>query len=313
MSRIEKRALGRGLNALFGDEEPEAITAAVPTSSSSVSENLSGNNRRMIGIAQVVPGKYQPRHVFDTKTIEELSASIQQHGLIQPLLVRPLKDGLYEIVAGERRWRAAQKAMLHEVPVIIREMEDGLALEIALIENLQREDLNPVDEAQALSRLMDEFSYTQEQVADKVGKSRSYVANMLRLTELNPQVAQLVKHSQLSAGHARALLTLPAEQQFALAHKAIENHLNVRQLEKLVAGLKGPVTNKVSKLGGQINKATQEKDVNTRALEREISNLIGMTVAVDMTSNQAGKLSIEFKSLDQLDELIRKLSAATQT
>lgn len=315
MSVAEKpRGLGRGLNALFGDDEGETPGAA-PVSKTQEAEpkaadTNSSNGRRLINTAQIVPGKFQPRHIFDSNTINELAESIEKHGLLQPILVRALDDHMYEIIAGERRWRAAQKAQLHQVPVIIREITDTEALEIGLIENLQREDLNPIDESRALKQMIDTFGYSQEQVAEKVGKSRPYVSNMLRLSELAPEIAGMVEDGELSAGHARALLGLDEKSQVALAKKIVAGHLNVRQAEKLAGEEKGnPVKKKIDQLGKKIEKgAADEKDINTLSLEREISNVIGMTVSIDMLDSQAGSLSIQFKNLDQLDEVLHRLS-----
>lgn len=311
MSAAEKpRGLGRGLNALFGDDEGET-PGAVAAAADAKAEPKTSDGRRLINIGNIVPGKYQPRHIFDTKTITELAQSIEEHGVLQPLIVRELSDGSYEIIAGERRWRAAQKAQLHQVPVIIREIDDKTALEFGLIENLQREDLNPIDEARALKQLIDSFDYSQEQVAEKVGKSRSYVSNMLRLSELAPEVAGMVEDNQISAGHARALLGLADREQIELAKKIAKDQLNVRQAEKLANSAKGaPVgKKKMDNLGKKIEQgAKSDKDINTLSLEREISNVIGMSVSIDMQSTQEGSLTISFKTLDQLDEVLHRLS-----
>ncbi len=299
----KKRGLGRGLSSLFEDEEgiypqvdPEGHTPGV--------------QRRVIAIAQLQPGKYQPRRQFDDAALEELANSIRQHGLIQPILIRPIGDTeQYEIVAGERRWRAAQRAQLHEVPVIIRTLDDATTLEIALIENLQREDLNPLDEAKALKQLMDEFGHSHEKIAEMLGKSRSFVSNTIRLMDLAPPVASMVSEGKISAGHARALLTLDPDEQFDLAKKIVALNLNVRQTEKMVSDHVGrPTKQKLDKIAKAVNKGAQDKDVNTLALEREVSNILGMTVSVDMKDTQNGSLSVSFKSLDQLDEILHRLS-----
>lgn len=311
----KRRALGRGLNALFGEDEndhPSPYSEAVE-SNEVETQSSNPNARKLVSISQLVPGKYQPRHHFNQETINELAKSISQHGLIQPILVRPLNDGSdsYEIVAGERRWRAAQKAQLHQVPIIIRELDDTTTLEIALIENLQREDLNAVDEARALKQLADQFEYTNDEVAEKIGKSRSYVANMLRLIDLAPPVMMMLAEGKVSAGHARALLSLSHEQQEEQARKIAALGLSVRQTEQLVNDLQGRgVKSKVEKLGKKIGKAAdaQEKDLNTVALEREVSNVLGMTVTIDMSSQQEGQLTISFRTLDQLDEVLHRLS-----
>lgn len=325
----KRRGLGRGLNALFGDEETSnALMGAgvsVPNAPNNInapqspniqppaqnSNEPANNGRRMIGVAQIAPGVYQPRHIFKEESLNELAQSIKEHGLIQPILVRPKPNDptSYEIVAGERRWRAAQIAQLHEVPVIIRELNDDVTLEIALIENLQREDLNAMDESRALKQLADEFDYTLDDIAQKVGKSKSYVANMLRLSEVHPDVAGMIEDGSIGAGHARALLTLPKPAQLEIATKIATQGLSVRQAEKLAAQAKGtPIKHRVDKLATKIKNGAVEKDVNTAALEREISNVIGMSVSIDMINPQEGRMGIYFKTLDQLDEVLRRLS-----
>lgn len=310
-TNIKRRALGRGLNALFGDDENDSPSPFVADKDEAMAQN-NPNARKLVSISQLIPGQFQPRHYFNDESIAELAKSIAQHGLIQPILVRPLNNGSgsYEIVAGERRWRAAQKAQLHEVPIIIRELDDTTTLEIALIENLQREDLNAVDEARALKELSDRFNYSHEEVAEKIGKSRSYVANMLRLIDLCPAVMAMLTEGKISAGHARALLPLSADQQEEQARKIAALGLSVRQTEKLVGEMQGRgVKNKVEKLSKKIVKsANDEKDINTLALEREISNVLGMDVSIEMSSDQAGALTIDFRSLDQLDEVLHRLS-----
>ncbi|HNS45063.1 MAG TPA: ParB/RepB/Spo0J family partition protein [Alphaproteobacteria bacterium] len=315
-TNIKRRGLGRGLNALFGDDEidmdtPISINDGAEKGETSTNEQGSGPNRRLISIGQIIPGIYQPRHIFKDESLAELAGSIRQHGLIQPILVRPhpQQSGAFEIVAGERRWRAGQLAQLHEVPVIIRELDDTTTLEIALIENLQREDLNALDEARALRQLADQFEYTHEQVAEKVGKSRSYVANMLRLNDLAPAVQSMVSDGKLSAGHARTLLILDHDQQEEQAKKIVALGLSVRQTEKMIADLSGrDIKKRTTKLGKKIAAQNDDKDLNTIALEKEVSNVLGMTVSIDMTSAQEGVMSIQFKSLDQLDEVLHRLS-----
>ena len=311
----KRRGLGRGLNALFGDEEDfsgenqsHEATSSSGSGEADAGSGSSGGGRRLIDIGQLVPGEFQPRHQFNQKTLEELASSIRNHGLLQPILVRPRRDGTYEIVAGERRWRAAQLAQIHEVPIIIRDLNDDATLEIALIENLQREDHNPVDEGRALKQLADEFGYSMDEVAEKVAKSRSYVANMIRLTDLNPVVIAMITEGKLTAGHARTLLTLSEEQQEEQAKKIIALGLNVRQTEQLVAELQGRPVKQSAALGKAVNQAAAEKDVNTLALEREISNVLGMTVSIDMKDKQQGGITISFKTLDQLDEVLHRLS-----
>lgn len=308
----KRRGLGRGLNALFGDEEDFSAEDGAGSESASIpSSNPSepgGSGRRVMSLSQMVPGEFQPRHVFNDKTLEELASSIRQHGLLQPILVRPRPNGQFEIVAGERRWRAAQLAQLHEVPVIIRDLDDDATLEIALIENLQREDLNPIDEARALKQLADEFGYSNEVIGEKVGKSRSYVANMIRLIDLNPVVMALVTEGKLSAGHARALLSLNEDDQEEQAKKIVALGLSVRQTEQLISNVQGRDIKRRDPSGKTESKPSGEKDVNTLALEREISNVLGMSVSIDMKSKQEGGITISFKTLDQLDEVLHRLS-----
>lgn len=308
----KRRALGRGLSALFDDDEADMNSPEGVAPSANEATGASGSGRKLISIGQLSPGTYQPRQHFNDDSIAELAKSIAEHGLLQPILVRPKPDApdQYEIVAGERRWRAAQKAQLHEVPIIIRELDDTTTLEIALIENLQREDLNAVDEARALKQLAEEFGYTQEQVAEKIGKSRPYVANMLRLTELGNSVLALLVDGKISAGHARALLPLPADQQEEQAKKIAALGLSVRQTEKMVSDLQGRSIKKRSAghSAAQNKAANGEKDVNTLALEREVSNVLGMFVSINMKDSQEGEMVIAFRSLDQLDEVLHRLS-----
>lgn len=311
----KRRGLGRGLNALFGDEEDfdgagEQASPDMDDTERAPDTSASSSGRKVIDIARLQPGVFQPRHQFNDKTLEELASSIRQHGLLQPILVRPLADGNYEIVAGERRWRAAQIAQIHEVPVVIRELNDDATLEIALIENLQREDLNPIDEGRALKQLADEFEYSSDEIAERVGKSRSYVANMIRLTDLSPVVMAMVTEGKLSAGHARSLLSLDDDQQEEQARKIIALGLNVRQTEQLVGELQGRGGVKKRDKGADKAEAggAGTKDVNTLALEREISNVLGMSVSIDMKDKQQGGITISFKTLDQLDEVLHRLS-----
>ncbi|MBL4588538.1 MAG: ParB/RepB/Spo0J family partition protein [Alphaproteobacteria bacterium] len=305
--KFKKRGLGRGLDALFQDEEGEypqldedGKVFEKPESNLDVSPEVAARQRRLIGTAQIHPGVYQPRKKFIDSSLEELAESIKQHGVIQPLLVRPHphSSDKFEIVAGERRWRAAQIAGIHEVPVIIKDLSDKLTLEIGLIENLQREDLNPIDEASALAQLIEEFEYTQEAAAKSVGKSRSYVANMTRLMKLPAKIQSYLRDGELSAGHARALIT--SDDPEMLAEEIIKGGLNVREVEGLMSKKKGKKPSS--------KKEKPVKDINTLALENEISDQLGLRVSIDMKNKAAGKVSIEFKSLDQLDEIIHRLS-----
>ena len=276
-----RRGLGRGLSALLGEED--AAPEATP---------------RTIRIDLLRPGRYQPRHQFDTAGIEALAQSIREKGVLQPLLVRrhPGLADAFEIVAGERRWRAAQLAQLHEVPVVLREIDDREALEIALVENLQRQDLSALEEAQAYQRLLEEFAHTQEAVAQAVGKSRSHVANTIRLLDLPAAVKQMLDEGKLTAGHARALLG--ATDPLRLAEEVVRRGLTVRQVERLA---------KKSKTTPSA-RAPREKDADTRAVEHALTLALGTTVKIDPARDgRAGTLSISYQSLDQLDELIRRL------
>ncbi|PJB70876.1 MAG: chromosome partitioning protein ParB [Alphaproteobacteria bacterium CG_4_9_14_3_um_filter_47_13] len=295
----KKRGLGRGLNALFGDEEED-----LPSSPSGESPSLAGTRQMMVGVDQLEAGSYQPRRTFTKESLSELSESITIFGVLQPLIVRKKSgfDGMYEIIAGERRWRAAQQAQIHEVPVIVKKLSDQQALEIALIENLQREDLNPVEEAQGYRRLMEEFGHTQEKAAKVLGKSRSHVANTLRLLNLPRRVLDMITDGTLSAGHARTLIT--AKNPEELADMIANQGLSVRDAEKLTAEKSGRTATKA--------KARPEKDVNTIALEEELANSLGMKVLIDMHKDgqggRSGSLKVSFKTLDDLDDLLRRLS-----
>ena len=296
----KKRGLGRGLGALFEDEEgvypqvdPEGQTP--------------GTVRRMAGVDQLEPGPWQPRVDFEPRSLQELADSIETHGVLQPLLVRamPGHEGRFQIIAGERRWRAAQKARLHEVPVIVKDMSDEAAVEVALIENLQRADLNAIEEAQGYQRLMADFGHTQEKMAAQLGKSRSHVANMVRLLTLPTEVQHMVRDGRLSAGHARALVTAKDPRQ--LAQQIAVQGLSVRETEKLAAAESGRPAKGKAKSGG-----AQPKDVDTVALEKEMSDLLGLRVTIDVKSDgkggRWGNLKVDFKDLDQLDDVLHRLS-----
>ncbi|MBT3237437.1 MAG: ParB/RepB/Spo0J family partition protein [Rhodospirillaceae bacterium] len=286
----KKRKLGRGLSALLGEEvvaETVSVSGTVATSGKAV---------RTLPIGQLQPGKFQPRHIMDDALIDDLSRSISEKGILQPLLVRPL-DGpdSYEIIAGERRWRAAQKARQHEVPVIIKQLDDRETLEIALIENLQRQDLSAMEEAEGYQRLMDEFSHTQEELAKAMGKSRSHVANMMRLLGLPDAVRKMIDEGQLSAGHGRALLT--SDNPLKLAKTVIKQGLNVRQTEKLTQQ-KGPSAKSVA----------AAKDPDTVALENDLAAMLGLKVDIRF-KNGRGALTIHYNDLGQLDDVLARLSS----
>jgi ParB family chromosome partitioning protein len=295
----KKRGLGRGLNALFDDEE------SAPAQIADIPAEALSNAQQKMGVDQLRPGAGQPRRIFKDESLQELADSIAQHGVLQPLLVRLDDDGMYEIIAGERRWRAAQRAQLHEVPVVVLDLSDVQAYEVALIENLQREDLDPIDEAAGFQRLMDEYSYTQEKLAESLGKSRSYIANITRLLQLPEMVQGYLSVGDLSIGHARALIT--ADNAQALAEEIIAKGLTVRQTEKLVSG---DMPSKASKsaAGGKKAAKAPSKGPDVLALEAELTNRIGMAVSIDSADGKSGTVSINFGSLDQMDELLQRLS-----
>ncbi|HLN25911.1 MAG TPA: ParB/RepB/Spo0J family partition protein [Patescibacteria group bacterium] len=308
-----RRGLGRGLSALLGEPIVQIVKtvdgvmppyegphANVPVAAAAATESKGG--LRTIPVEQLRPGKFQPRRVFDAEAINDLVESVREKGILQPILVRPHPDGsgAFEIIAGERRWRAAQAASLHSMPAIVRELSDREALEIGLIENLQRQDLSPLEEAEGYQRLMEDFSHTQEELAKTVGKSRSHVANMMRLLALPPLVKDMLDHGDLTAGHARALLT--SSDPVALAQQVLSKGLNVRQTEKLVQ--KGPGKAKVK---AETAAAPGGKDADLLALERDLSNLLGLKVSI-RHGGKGGDLSIEYGTLEQLDDLLHRLS-----
>jgi ParB family chromosome partitioning protein len=280
-----RRGLGRGLSALFADEQED--TAAV--------ERL--RSVRTLPVEQLQPGRFQPRRHFDPEEMQPLIDSVREKGVLQPLLVRRLEGTeIYEIIAGERRWRAAQAAKLHEVPVVVREFDDREALEVALVENVQRQDLTPLEEAEGYKRLIDEFGHTQEDLAQAVGKSRSHIANMLRLLGLPDEVKQLLESRALSAGHARALIG--AEDPVALAQQIVARGLTVRDTEALAGEAKGK-----PKSGGR---AAGGKDADTKALEHDLSQMLGLKVTLDV-HGQGGTITIHYRTLEQLDDVLRRL------
>ena len=256
-------------------------------------------------IQNLISGKFQPRKSFDQTELEELSESIRSNGILQPILVRPLNEqsSSYEIIAGERRWRAAQLAKLHEVPVIVRNFDDSTALGVALIENLQRSDLNVIEEAEGYRSLMLKFEYTQEKLSSQLGKSRSHVANVLRILSLPSYVKRHIVNGDLSFGHARALVSLPEVNAKELTDKVIDEELSVRNTEKLVNQLRR------SSNVTELNNRNVEKPVNTNVeyLERELTNLLGLKVIFSHKNNNSGNMTIHYKSLDQIQPVIDKL------
>ncbi|GAB2177739.1 ParB/RepB/Spo0J family partition protein [Dongia sp. agr-C8] len=282
----KKPHLGRGLSALLGGEETPADLGP----------------QRSMAIDLLHPGRYQPRGRFAPEELQALAQSVKENGILQPILVRPHEKltGHFEIVAGERRWRAAQLAQLHEVPIIVRSLDNRSTLEIALIENVQREDLTPLEEAEGYARLMAEFDYTQETLAERIGKSRSAIANLLRLRALPEAVRALISEGKLSVGHARALIG--AADPIALAKEIVAKDLNVRQAEALAKKQKPEASRKKSPAGGG-----SEKDADTRALERDLSLKLGLKVEVQF-DGKGGRLVLHYTSLDQLDGVIEKLN-----
>jgi ParB family chromosome partitioning protein len=276
------KGLGRGLDALLGDEN-----AAVPAG---------GENLRSLGIDELTPGKYQPRSQMGEEALRELADSIRTQGVMQPILVRPVEAGRYEIVAGERRWRAARMAGLATVPALVKEIADQHALAAALVENIQREDLSPLEEAAGIQRLVQEFGLTHQAIADTLGRSRAAVTNLLRLLELAPPVRELLAQGRIDMGHARALLALPIARQLDLAREAAHKGLTVREVEaRVAASLKGP----------QPRRPRADRDV-TR-LEEEWSDRLGTTVQIKVRGKRGGKLVIAYRTLDELERLLAKL------
>ncbi|MGQ0531577.1 MAG: ParB/RepB/Spo0J family partition protein [Caulobacteraceae bacterium] len=280
-------------NAQSAPQMPAATQtpAAGPTAAS--------DGPRSIAIDLVQRNPQQPRKHFDEAELNELAASIRTHGVLQPILVRPIPGGKYEIVAGERRWRAAQRAGLHTIPAVVRELNEVEVLEIAIVENVQRTDLNPIEEAQGFQALIDRFGRTQQDIADAVGKSRPHIANMLRLLALPDDLQEMVRDGRLSAGHARAILTAPDPR--GLAQRAISEGLNVRDLERLAQQAKD------EKHGPRVSSpAADGKSADTRALEQSLSNALGLEVSIT-EKGTGGELKVSYKMLEQLDDVIRRL------
>jgi ParB family chromosome partitioning protein len=284
--QAQKRRLGRGLAALIGDD----------TTEEAVVHDTRSLRHMPIDLLHANPNN--PRKHFKEDELDDLSRSIREKGLLQPLVVRRRSDGAYEIVAGERRWRAAQRAGVHEIPVLIRELSDGEALEIALIENIQRSDLNAIEEARGYTQLMEQFSYTQTQLAESVGKSRSHIANTMRLLSLPEAVKAYIEQGTLTAGHARALVATDSAEQ--LAEQIIKLGLTVRDAEEL---------SRQHGTGGQSGSARsqREKSADTRALERDLSETLGLKVDVADKGKHGGTVSIRYASLEQLDDICARL------
>ena len=279
MSILKKKGLGRGLSALIGD-----------TKNSSVKNKIS--------ISEVVRGKFQPRKIFNKESLEELSNSIKERGVVQPIIVRKSKEsvGKYEIIAGERRWLASQNAGLNEIPAVVIEADDIKALEFAIVENVQRSDLNPIEEAAGYKRLMDDFGYDQEKVGKFIGKSRAHIANCLRLLSLPKEVLNLIETGKITQGHAKVLVGM--ENANLLAKKIVEKRLSVRQAENLVNLFKKPKKIKLI-----------SKDSNLRELESVLMNKLGIRVSIKNQKNNTGSISFNYKDLDQLNKLIYIIKA----
>ena len=269
-----KKGLGRGLSSLIGETKIEA-------------------SKNQLSISDLIPNKYQPRKIFDEDNLNDLTNSIKERGILQPIIVRKSNDDKYkfEIIAGERRWLAAQKAGLHTVPVVITEADDLKSLEFAIVENVQRHDLNPLEEAQGYKRLIDEFNYDQEKVSKFIGKSRSHITNSLRLLTLPLEVIKLIETQKLTAGHAKILVGL--ENSFFVANKIVEKKLSVRQAESFVKIFKN-----------KRQKPKNVKNANIKDLEISVSNKIGLNVLIKNNKNNKGKISFEYKGLDQLNKII---------
>ena len=270
-----KKGLGRGLSSLLGDSSKKIDT-------------------NKVSIKDINRNKLQPRKNFDKESLEELTSSIKKRGVIQPIVVRPNKsiEGKYEIIAGERRWLASQNAGLHEVPVVILDIDDVKSLEFAIVENVQRQDLNPIEEAKGYQKLIDDFNYNQEKLSQFIGKSRSYIANSLRLLSLPEDVLAMVEQGNLSAGHARSLIGL--NNSFVIAKKIVEKKLSVRQSEALVKQYRGKKFKLVS-----------QKESNILSLQKDLEEKTGLNVSVNNKKNNTGTISFEYHNLDQLDKLIK--------
>ncbi|AZZ99977.1 ParB/RepB/Spo0J family partition protein [Pseudoalteromonas sp. R3] len=307
---VKKRGLGRGLDALLSSAKPAAPQPAQPevtqTQSTEravepeqapLSNEVTDQELQRLPIEYLQRGKYQPRKDMSEQALEELASSIRAQGVLQPIVVRPIAENQFEIIAGERRWRAAQLAELDVVPCIIKDVADEAAVAIALIENIQREDLNAMEEAVALDRLLNEFELTHQQVADAVGKSRTTVTNLLRLNNLNDDVKILLEHGDIEMGHARCLLALTGEQQSEAARTAVAKGLTVRETEKLVRTMLEPVEKKPAK----------EKDPDVKLLEQQLAENLGAKVEINYNQKGKGKLVISYANLDELDGILGRI------
>ena len=300
---LKPRGLGRGLSALLGDEDV-AATVAPPVAAPPPAASRPAPSRAPLTLptAHLRAGKYQPRTTFEH--IEVLVDSVKQYGLLQPILVRPVsgEPDAYEIIAGERRWRAAQKAQLHEVPVVIRTLDDHDALQLALVENLQRADLSPVDEAQGYRRLMADFNQTHEEIAHTMGRSRPHIVNTLRLLDLPESIRDMIRGGEITAGHGRQLLTFPDPE--AMAARVVSEKLSVRDLEKLAAG------ERLKKAGGGKKQAAASgsKSADTKALEKRVEEALGLKASLTEGKGERTTLTLEIENYDQLDTVVERLT-----
>ena len=299
----KKRGLGRGLDALLSSSKPAPIESKEQDTSNVTEavQNAAGPNNselQKLPIEFLHSGKYQPRKDMSEAVLEELASSIRSQGIIQPIVVRPVAHNSFEIIAGERRWRAAQIAKLETVPCIIKDVPDEAAVAIALIENIQREDLNAMEEAVALNRLLNEFELTHQQVADAVGKSRTTVTNLLRLNNLNGDVKILLEHGDIEMGHARCLLALEGEAQSDAARLAVAKALTVRETEKLVRSILEPIP----------AKEVIEKDPDVKQLEQQLAENLGAKVEINYNKKGKGKLVISYTNLDELDGILNRIN-----
>jgi ParB family transcriptional regulator, chromosome partitioning protein len=291
----KNRGLGRGLDALLGGGTRKV---AEEHQQSAPQQAASGNSVSTLGIEMIQRGRYQPRRHFDEEKLQELADSIAAQGVVQPIVVRPVGN-VYEIVAGERRWRAAQLAGLHEIPAVIREVDDQAAMAMGLIENIQRDDLNPLEEAGALHRLLEEFGLTHQEIAQAVGKSRTTVTNLLRLLELEPEVKAWLDQGKMEMGHARAILGVTGELQVEAANQVVRNGLSVRETERLVRRLQGQEAKPVRK--------EKVVDPNIRSLEQDLTEKLGARVQLQSGSKGRGKLVIKYNSLDELEGILEHI------
>ncbi|MGB0478069.1 MAG: ParB/RepB/Spo0J family partition protein [Parvibaculales bacterium] len=303
-TRNPGRGLGRGLSALIGDAAPTPVAVMPSADPGQSATKAADSGLRYVGIDELKAGAFQPRKNFAKEELDALAASVEKSGVLQPLLVRPCDDG-FEIIAGERRWRAAQQARLHQVPVIVQPVNDVTALEIGLVENVQRADLNPVEEAEGYQRLIDEFAYTQAELAETIGKSRSHIANLLRLSGAPSVIRQALIDGTLSMGHARALLGLqnPEKHAAALITQIVKSGMSVRAVEKLVAAQSAIM----GKSPTATRRGASEKSADTRQLEKQLADALGLTVALDDKGKKGGELRIGYKTLEQLDGLMARL------